>query len=479
MTALVLALTVSLQASTLGASPAQAPAPATSAPEAPTLDEVVVAGQIGDARALIAGGADVNVKDKDGVTPLMRAASAGRADMVRLLLTTGADANATTSGVTALMMASLGGYPDAIRPLLAAKADVRARDNQGRTALMAAASSGSAAAVEALLKSGADVAAEDVSGGTALTYAAAEGHEDAVNLLQKGGAKPGNAELILAAGRCNTAVVRSFTAAGMSVNPKDAGTTPLIAAAGGNCVDTVDVLVASGADLNAQNSDGLTPLIKASAAGYTEIVERLLAKGADMSIEDSLGRSAWMYAAMADHAEIADLFRKARAERQVGAGPIEVSSPAFTDNATLPREYTADGRNVSPPLAWSNLPAATRSIALVCEDPDAGNPPPFVHWVIYNIPPAAKGLPENIPFEPDAPMPAEIAGAVQGISGFRRPIYRGPAPPPGKPHHYHFVVYALDIDGLPKGLTRADLLEAIKDHVVGRGELVATYERRP
>jgi len=215
MTALVLALAVlqaSLQTSALGASPPhlQLSAPPVSAPQATTLDDVVVTGQIGDVRALIAGGADVNVKDKDGVTPLMRAASAGRADIVRLLLANGADVNATTSGVTALMMASLGGYPDAIRPLLAAKADVRARDNQGRTALMAAASSGNADAVEALLKSGADVAAEDVSGGTALTYAAAEGHAAAVELLQKGGARPGDAELILAAGRCNTAIVRSF-----------------------------------------------------------------------------------------------------------------------------------------------------------------------------------------------------------------------------------------------------------------------------
>jgi Raf kinase inhibitor-like YbhB/YbcL family protein len=143
------------------------------------------------------------------------------------------------------------------------------------------------------------------------------------------------------------------------------------------------------------------------------------------------------------------------------------------------REYTADGHNVSPPLAWSAAPDGTRSLAVVCEDPDAGNPPPFVHWVIYNIPPDANGLPENIPFEPGAKMPASIEGAVQGLSGFRRPFYRGPAPPPGKVHHYHFVVYALDVDGLDPGLTRADLLSAINGHVLGRGELVAIYERKP
>ena len=118
----------------------------------------------------------------------------------------------------------------------------------------------------------------------------------------------------------------------------------------------------------------------------------------------------------------------------------------------MPRDYTPDGRNLSPPLTWSNLPPATKEIAVVCEDPDAGNPPPFVHWVIYNIPATAKGLPEGIPIDPAAPMPAEIAGAIQGVSGFRRAIYRGPAPPPGKPHHYHFVVYALDADlGLKPG----------------------------
>ena len=135
--------------------------------------------------------------------------------------------------------------------------------------------------------------------------------------------------------------------------------------------------------------------------------------------------------------------------------------------------------NMSPPIAWSDVPAGTKSIAVVCEDPDAGNPPPFVHWVIYNIPAAARALPENIPFEPSAPMPASIAGSIQGVSGFRRPIYRGPAPPPGKVHHYHFVVYALDVDRLQAGLTRADLLDAINGHILAQGELVATYERKP
>jgi Raf kinase inhibitor-like YbhB/YbcL family protein len=158
---------------------------------------------------------------------------------------------------------------------------------------------------------------------------------------------------------------------------------------------------------------------------------------------------------------------------------ITVASPTLAVDQPIPREYTADGRNVSPPLTWSSTPAATKELAVVLEDPDAGNPPPFVHWVIYKIPATAKGLPENVPFEPGVPMPAGIAGAVQGVSGFRRPIYRGPAPPPGKVHHYHFVVYALDANlDLKPGLNRVELLDAIKGHVIGQGELVATYERK-
>ena len=108
----------------------------------------------------------------------------------------------------------------------------------------------------------------------------------------------------------------------------------------------------------------------------------------------------------------------------------------------FPQDYTADGRNVSPPLQWSGAPASTKEFAVILDDPDVPMPQPFVHWVIYKIPGAAKGLPENIPIDPAAAMPGEIAGAVQGTSGFRRPIYRGPAPPPGKPHHYHFKVLA-------------------------------------
>jgi len=109
------------------------------------------------------------------------------------------------------------------------------------------------------------------------------------------------------------------------------------------------------------------------------------------------------------------------ASAQTAPATIVVTSPALKADQPIPRDYTADGKNWSPPLAWSGLPAGTKSVAVVCEDPDAGNPPPFVHWVIYNIPPGAAGVPENIPFEPGAPMPAHKAGDSKVIcETFRR-----------------------------------------------------------
>ena len=171
----------------------------------------------------------------------------------------------------------------------------------------------------------------------------------------------------------------------------------------------------------------------------------------------------------------------ALAQPSSGLAPaaLTVTSPTLTAGQPIPKQHSADGENTSPAFAWTGAPGTTKSFALICDDPDVPMPQPFVHWVIYNIPGAAKGLPANIPIDPAAAMPAEIAGATQGPSGFRRPIYRGPAPPPGKVHHYHFTVFALDVAGLPAGLTKAQLVEAMAGHVVGQGELVATYERTP
>jgi Raf kinase inhibitor-like YbhB/YbcL family protein len=166
------------------------------------------------------------------------------------------------------------------------------------------------------------------------------------------------------------------------------------------------------------------------------------------------------------------------AEAQTTPHKLIVESPALKTGEPMPRDYTPDGRNISPPLEWRNLPPGTRRIAVVCADFGAGAPPPWVHWIIYNIPATATGLPAGLPIDPAAPMPAGLAGAVQGLNGWRRPIYRGPAPPAGAPHIYYFTVYALDTDrDFEPNLTRPELLEAMSGHIIGRGEVVPIYER--
>jgi Raf kinase inhibitor-like YbhB/YbcL family protein len=161
--------------------------------------------------------------------------------------------------------------------------------------------------------------------------------------------------------------------------------------------------------------------------------------------------------------------------------PITVTSTTLKANETIPKDHTADGKNVSPALAWSGAPAATKQFAMVMDDPDVPMPGGFVHWVVYKIPAAAKGLPAELPMDATLTAPAELAGTIQGLSGFRRAGYRGPAPPAGKPHHYTFTVYALDSADLPlaEGLNRNQLMEAIKGHIIGQGSLVAIYERKP
>ncbi len=163
---------------------------------------------------------------------------------------------------------------------------------------------------------------------------------------------------------------------------------------------------------------------------------------------------------------------------QPPAHEIQVRSQVMASGEMMPRRYTPDGHNLSPPVTWTNLPAGTREIAVLCSDFGAGNPPPWVHWIIYGIPATATGLPEGLPILADTPMPAELDGAIQGLNGWRRPYYRGPAPPAGTPHIYHFTVYALDAPlGLGPGLDRADLLRAMEGHIIGQGDIVPIYER--
>jgi Raf kinase inhibitor-like YbhB/YbcL family protein len=159
---------------------------------------------------------------------------------------------------------------------------------------------------------------------------------------------------------------------------------------------------------------------------------------------------------------------------------LTLTSPTLKANEVVPIDHTADGKNVSPALMWSGAPANTKQFALVYDDPDVVfGGQTFVHWVAYKIPGTATGLPAELPMDAVLTAPADIAGTIQGLSGFKRTGYRGPAPPPGKPHHYTWTVYALDADlPLEQGLNRNQLMEAIKGHIIGQGALVAIYERK-
>jgi Raf kinase inhibitor-like YbhB/YbcL family protein len=180
------------------------------------------------------------------------------------------------------------------------------------------------------------------------------------------------------------------------------------------------------------------------------------------------------------HAVVVLIFIAGSALAQTPA-TITVGSPTLKANEVVPIDHTADGKNLSPALAWSGAPANTKQFALVYDDPDVVfGGQTFVHWVVYKIPGTAKGLPAELPMDAVLTAPADIAGSIQGLSGFKRTGYRGPAPPPGKPHHYTWTVYALDAElPLEQGLNRNQLMEAIKGHIIGQGALVAIYERKP
>lgn len=156
---------------------------------------------------------------------------------------------------------------------------------------------------------------------------------------------------------------------------------------------------------------------------------------------------------------------------------IVVQSSAFKQNHSIPKKYTGDGDDVSPPLAWSGAPSTTREFALVVEDPDAPTPEPWVHWLLYKIPATTTSLPENV--LPSLRV-ASPAGALHGTNSWPKGIgYRGPAPPKGHGlHHYHFRLFALDAPlELAPGVDKAALLAAVEEHLIAEGELIGTYQR--
>jgi Raf kinase inhibitor-like YbhB/YbcL family protein len=155
-----------------------------------------------------------------------------------------------------------------------------------------------------------------------------------------------------------------------------------------------------------------------------------------------------------------------------GAMALELKSPAFSNESKIPPQYTCEGKDVSPHLQWSGVPDGTKSLALISDDPDAPSKT-WVHWVIYNIPAAARELPQGFPHDPSLPD-----GVCQGINDGGEIGYGGPCPPPGKPHRYYFKLYALNSPLEIKGTaTKEKLLEAMKGHVLGEAVLMGTYER--
>jgi Raf kinase inhibitor-like YbhB/YbcL family protein len=157
-------------------------------------------------------------------------------------------------------------------------------------------------------------------------------------------------------------------------------------------------------------------------------------------------------------------------------GRMSVDAP-FTSDQTIPDQHVADGDNASPPITWRDPPADAKSFVVMMEDPDAAEPKPFVHWIMYDIPKGTLSIREGIPTEAVIPEPK---GTKQGMNSAGSTGYMGPKPPVGDPpHNYHLQVFALDIAtlGLSPGSARSDVIKAMQGHVLAAGEQVGTYQR--
>lgn len=151
---------------------------------------------------------------------------------------------------------------------------------------------------------------------------------------------------------------------------------------------------------------------------------------------------------------------------------MKLTSSAFQHGQMIPQQYTCDGRDISPPLTWSDPPQGTQSFALIADDPDAPRGT-WVHWVVWNIPATARSLEENVPKRESLET-----GARQGMTDFKKIGYGGPCPPSGT-HRYFFKLYALDTTlKLPSSTTKADLEKAMQGHILEQAELMGTYQRK-
>jgi len=161
------------------------------------------------------------------------------------------------------------------------------------------------------------------------------------------------------------------------------------------------------------------------------------------------------------------------AAEKAGKDQMQLTSTAFAEGAAIPAKHTCDAKNVSPPLKWSGVPPGAKSLVLIVDDPDAPSGT-WVHWVLYDLPAATNELAEDVPKGQYA-----AGGAKQGLNDFRHLGYGGPCPPPGKAHRYFFKLYALDtLLDLKPGLTKKDIESAMDKHVLARGQLMGTYQRK-
>ncbi len=145
---------------------------------------------------------------------------------------------------------------------------------------------------------------------------------------------------------------------------------------------------------------------------------------------------------------------------------ISITSTAFKEGDKIPRLYTCDDQNISPPLAWTGVPTGTVSLALIMDDPDAPSGT-WVHWVLFNLPPNLTGLEQ-----------AKNGGGVEGKNDFSRLGYGGPCPPRGSTHRYFVKLYALDqaLD-LKSGTTKSQVENAMRGHILAQGQLIGRYGR--
>ena len=154
---------------------------------------------------------------------------------------------------------------------------------------------------------------------------------------------------------------------------------------------------------------------------------------------------------------------------------FKITSSQFQANGSIPSKYTCEGSDTSPPLEWTDVPSAAKSLALIVDDPDAPDPAKpqrtYVHWVVYSIPPSVTKLEENAA---KAGLPS---GAMQGRNDYKKQTYGGPCPPIGR-HRYFFKLYALDSQPtFVTSPTKADLEKAMQGHIIGQTEIVGTYQK--